>query len=182
MDTPQTAQQKNIYTTETVVSTPPKQSPFMYLIIACVVLGVVTGVGLAVFSGGKQMSGKSAQTTASDQKAQTGAQKIAVGQVFGTKNTSALKDTVEGILVVGGVGSEGSHHLVRPGGESQNVYLSSSVMDLKLFEGARVKVSGETFKGQKAGWLMDAVRLEVLELNAALPESAPAKKTTGQDF
>ena len=63
----------------------------------------------------------------------------------------------------GGVDGEGSHHLVRPGGESQNVYLTSSIIDLDQFVGRSVKIWGATFEAQQAGWLMDVGRLQVLE-------------------
>jgi hypothetical protein len=95
---------------------------------------------------------------------------IKVGQVFGSKDAAAFKDSAEGVILPGGIDNEGSHHLVRAGGPSQNVYLTSSVVDLKLFENAKVKIYGETFKGRKAGWLMDVGRVEVQELNATLPD------------
>jgi hypothetical protein len=51
--------------------------------------------------------------------------------------------------------TEGSHQLVRPGGESQTAYLTSSVVDLDEFLDECVEVWGQTFAAQKAGWLMD---------------------------
>ncbi len=156
------------------------QKNFGLLVGVLVVLGILTGLGAAALTT-QQKAEPMAQQTATNTKTAAG-KTVSVGQVYGAKDATAFKDTVQGVLVSGGIGSEGSHHIVRPGGESQNVYLTSSLMDLSQFEGAKVKVSGETFKGQKAGWLMDVGRVEVLELNAALPESAPAKKTTGGDF
>ena len=58
---------------------------------------------------------------------------------------------------------EGSFHLERPGGTSQNVYLTSSTVDLSEYVGKKVKVYGETFQGEKAGWLMDVGLVEVLQ-------------------
>lgn len=95
---------------------------------------------------------------------------VKVGATFGVPDTETFADTTEGVLISGGLDGEGSHTLLRPGGVSQNVYLTSSVVDLGQFQNMRVKIAGETFKGQKAGWLMDVGRLEVLELNADLPE------------
>ena len=92
-----------------------------------------------------------------------------MGDTFGSKDDSTFKDSAEGVLLVGGVNGEGSYHVVREGGESQNVYLTSSVVDLGLFVNHKVVVRGETFKAQKAGWLMDVGQVKVLELNAQLP-------------
>ncbi len=52
--------------------------------------------------------------------------------------------------------------MVRPGGDSQNVYLTSSIIDLSRFVKKKVKVWGETHAAQHVGWLMDVGRLEVL--------------------
>ena len=48
------------------------------------------------------------------------------------------------------------------GDASQNVYLTSSVIDLSKYTGKKVQVWGETFQGQKAGWLMDVGRIKLL--------------------
>ncbi|HZE87545.1 MAG TPA: hypothetical protein VE090_05075 [Methylomirabilota bacterium] len=85
------------------------------------------------------------------------------GKTFGTNDTQTFKDTAEGKLASGGVNGEGQYHLVRPGGDSQNVYLTSSFVDLSQFVGKKIKVWGETQKAQTAGWLMDVGRVEVLE-------------------
>ncbi|MDO8269715.1 MAG: hypothetical protein Q7T54_03530, partial [Candidatus Levybacteria bacterium] len=62
----------------------------------------------------------------------------------------------------GGIDGEGEYHLERPGGDSQNVYMSSSTVDLAQFTGRKVKVWGQTNSAQKAGWLMDVGKVEVL--------------------
>lgn len=87
----------------------------------------------------------------------------AVGETYGVEDTKAFTDSAEGELAKGGIDGEGSHHLVRPGGDSQNVYLTSSIIDLDQFVGRKVKVWGQTFQAQKAGWLMDVGRLEVTQ-------------------
>lgn len=84
------------------------------------------------------------------------------GDTFGVMDEDAFRDTAEGEMTSGGIDGEGSHHLVREGGESKYVYLTSSVIDLDQFIGKSVKVWGETFEAQKAGWLMDVGRLEIL--------------------
>ncbi len=68
-----------------------------------------------------------------------------------------------GTLEKGGIDGEGTHKLIREGGESQTAYLTSSIIDLDPLVGKKVQVWGETFKGQKAGWLMDVGRVKVLE-------------------
>lgn len=85
------------------------------------------------------------------------------GTVVGSDDTKTFKDQTEGIMKKGGTDGEGAYHLVRPGGDSQNVYLTSSIVDLSKFIDKKVKVWGQTQKAQVAGWLMDVGRVEVLE-------------------
>lgn len=124
----------------------------LFLILA--VLGVATGYIVAATTGSSSIPlgpagiEKSVSTTKD--------------QIFGSKDEKTFKDNAEGTLRVGGIDGEGAYHLERPGGESQNVYLTSSVIDLSLFIGKKVKVWGETFAAEKAGWLMDVGRLQVL--------------------
>lgn len=92
------------------------------------------------------------------------------GDIIGVQDDKQFKDSTTGVLQKGGLDGEGSHKLLRPGGASQTVYLTSSVIDLDAFEGDQVTVWGETFKGQKVGWLMDVGRVRVEKLNAPNPE------------
>lgn len=123
-------------------------------IILIVVLGIGSGYGLhkAV---GKSDAGTSTEGIPSSQSSG----KVVVG----SKDASALKDSAEGTLQEGGIDGEGTHKLIRPGGDSQTVYLNSSSLDLSPFVGKKVKVYGETFAGKKAGWLMDVGKVEVLQ-------------------
>lgn len=82
--------------------------------------------------------------------------------VVGIKDKKTFKDHAEGILREGGIDGEGQFHLERPGGPSQNVYLTSTTVDLSQYLGKRVRVWGQTFAAQKAGWLMDVGLVEVL--------------------
>lgn len=93
------------------------------------------------------------------------------GSVFGSNDTETFPDIAEGFLESGGINGEGSHKLLREGGPSQTVYLTSSVTDLEKLVGMQVKVWGETFKGQKAGWLMDVGRVEILDVEGVSPET-----------
>lgn len=81
----------------------------------------------------------------------------------GVVDKKTFKDSVTGILREGGIDGEGNYHIERPGGESQNAYLTSSAVDLSEFVGKKVTVWGQTFSGQKAGWLMDVGLVEILK-------------------
>lgn len=87
----------------------------------------------------------------------------AVVKIAGIADKSTFKDQAEGILRNGGIDGEGNFHLERPGGASQNVYLTSTTVDLTKFIGKKVRVWGQTFEAQKAGWLMDVGLVEVLQ-------------------
>ena len=69
-------------------------------------------------------------------------------------------DTTQGDLKSGGVDGEGTHRLEKEGGPSQNVYLTSTVLDLESFVGKKVEVCGETIAGKRAGWLMDVITIK----------------------
>lgn len=92
-----------------------------------------------------------------------GSSKVSKGTVVGSDDTKIFKDVAEGILKKGGIEGEGAYHLVRPGGDSQNVYLTSSLVDLSQFMERKIKVWGETQQAKHAGWLMDAGKVEVLQ-------------------
>lgn len=84
------------------------------------------------------------------------------GNIEGTDDLKTFKDTAEGVLQEGGIEGEGQFHLERPGGESQYVYMTSSIVDLSKYKGRKIKVWGQTQKAQRAGWLMDVGRVQVL--------------------
>ena len=84
-------------------------------------------------------------------------------KVVGSNDLKTFKDSAEGVLEDGGKEGEGQFHLVRPGGESQYVYMTSSLVDLSQFMKKKIKVWGQTQKAQKVGWLMDVGRVEVLQ-------------------
>lgn len=127
---------------------------FIMLFIA-VILGIGTGYLLAGKSGAVNSPGitKTGDITASVKK----------GDVFGSDDTKTFKDIADGVLKPGGIEGEGQFHLVRPGGDSQNVYLVSSIVDLSKLENKKIKVWGSTQTAQHAGWLMDVGKVEVLQ-------------------
>jgi len=137
-----------------------RKKKLTFKIAAIVFLTVLLGVGSGWFLSSTQLlSGGSKLKTAEEVKKG----KIVKGMVVGSKDETTFKDIAEGELKKGGIDGEGSHHLERPGGPSQNVYLTSSIVDLDRFTDRKVKVWGETFASQKAGWLMDVGKLEVLD-------------------
>lgn len=125
----------------------------VYIIVAvALLLGLVLGFVISQNKGGISSKALTQKDGA-----------VAKGAVFGSDDTKTFKDQAEGIMKAGGTDGEGAYHLVRPGGESQNVYLTSSLVDLSKFIDRKVKVWGQTQKAQVAGWLMDVGRVEVLE-------------------
>lgn len=84
-------------------------------------------------------------------------------KIVGSSDTKTFRDSAEGKLEAGGIKGEGTHKLIRPGGESQTVALTSSVLDMTQFVGKNVRIWGETFAGQSAGWFMDVGKIEVIE-------------------
>jgi len=132
------------------------------------IFGSLTGFGAHQLLARGQNNNGSSKQAAIQQVAETG--KIKAGDTFGSED-AAFKDSAEGYLEAGGIDGEGSHKLLRPGGVSQTVYLTSSITDLDKFIGMNVKVYGETYQGQKAGWLMDVGKVEVINPQGKKPTS-----------
>ena len=120
----------------------------LFLLVA-IVLGGLIGFGIS-----KLKKANSVTSTSPAATSEKGA---------GIVDKKTFPDSVEGKLLEGGLEGEGNFHLVRPGGESQNVYLTSSTVDLSTYIGKKVKVWGKTFTGEKAGWLMDVGFVEALQ-------------------
>lgn len=125
------------------------------VLVAVVVLGGITGYVLNIKKSG---SGGNTLTSGS-----VDSSSISKGTVVGSSDTKTFKDIANGTLKNGGINGEGQYHLVRIGGDSQNVYLTSSSVDLSKFVGKKIKVWGQTQTAQYAGWLMDVGRVEVSE-------------------
>lgn len=122
-------------------------------LIIAVILGLGSGYALS----------KRAAVGVDTAEGPASSSKIGKGTTVGSGDTKIFKDVAEGILKSGGIDGEGAFHLVRPGGDSQNVYLTSSLVDLSIFLDRKVKVWGETQQAKVAGWLMDVGRVEVLQ-------------------
>ncbi len=124
-----------------------------------VILGVLSGWGLTQLRSQKTTSSKSKGAIV----AQPSGGEVKIGQTYGQKD-GAFKDTAVGVLAKNDEkNSEGTHKLLRDGGPSQTVYLTSSVLDLDQFLGHKIQVWGETFSSRKVAWLMDVGRIKVLQ-------------------
>lgn len=131
----------------------PKAAPTKTIIVALLIIvaGIISGYGLTRVVPGK--SGAVTTTLRGEAKE---------GVIVGSSDDKTFRDSAEGQLEEGGINGEGTHKLIRPGGDSQTVYLTSSVLDLNQFVGKKVRVWGETFSAKKAAWLMDVGKIEVL--------------------
>ncbi len=127
-------------------------SPVVVLALGVIIilLGTVSGYVLSQ-SSKSTMAGGMVTTTADGKKA------------VGSSDNKVFRDQAEGTIEAGGMSGEGTHKLIRPGGDSQTVYLTSSVVNLDEFVGKKVRVWGETFSAKKAAWFMDVGRVEFLE-------------------
>jgi hypothetical protein len=135
----------------------PRQTKSSNLLIAVISFVVVAaGIGTGWLISGKKISETSNTPVA---------QGIKVSQ-----NEAGLADESQfsgespvGMLEEGGIDGEGTHRLIRDGGPSKSVYLTSSVVDLQSFVGKKVQVWGETIAPKKAGWLMDVAKIKVVD-------------------
>ncbi|MGB9883047.1 MAG: hypothetical protein ACPLRN_00835 [Microgenomates group bacterium] len=121
---------------------------FFLMVAFAVIAGVL--VGFLV----KKLTTKSVSQTISKTNSKT---------TVGVVDKKTFKDQAEGVLKEGGIDGEGNFHLERPGGESQNVYLTSTTIDLSQYLNKKVRVWGQTFSSEKAGWLMDVGLVEILK-------------------
>lgn len=118
------------------------------VVVAALVLGTLTGYILSTKNSGSQQI-----SSILPGKAKTAQQ-----------DTRTFKDFAEGVIKARPVAKdptayvEGTHYLQREG--AVPVALTSSVVDLSLYEGKKVKVYGETQKALKEGWLMDVGKVE----------------------
>lgn len=137
----------------------PKTSSNTSSIVIVAVVAALLGIGTGYFVFAQNLFGTTAKVTTSTTKGSA----VTKGTIVGSNDATTFKDQAEGTLQKGGIDGEGSHKLIRPGGDSQTVYLSSATIDLDQYIGKKVRVWGQTNSAQKAGWLMDVGRLEVLE-------------------
>lgn len=133
-----------------------KLAKFLPIILILAIVGLGIGSGLVLAS--KKKAGQIETSASIDEEALSGEQKESFAQTF--------RDESEGVIEKNDAldkYAQGTHKLIRPGGESQTAYLTSSVLDLDQYIGKKVKVFGETFGSSQVGWLMDVGKVEVVE-------------------
>lgn len=129
--------------------------PFIGIVIGvALLLGVGTGYAANMFMPG---TGTTSEASKDGTKTDESGSKTSAGIL----DKETFSDTANGVLKEGGFEGEGSFHLDREGGADQNVYLTSSTVDLSEFLEKEVTVWGKTFNAEKAGWLMDVGYIEL---------------------
>ncbi len=126
----------------------------IFIIFVVIAAGIFSGL---VLSSRKKIAAET-QKAALSEETLTGEQKQSFNQTF--------RDETEGVVEKNDKldkYAQGTHRLIRPGGESQTAYLTSSVLDLDEYMGKKVKVFGETFGSSQVGWLMDVGKVEVVD-------------------
>ena len=137
--------------------------PKILLVTAVIAAGIGTGYGVHSLTSSGSSKTNTIKTASPDGK-------ISQGDTFGVEDPGeTFPDEATGVLVKGGVDGEGSHHIMRAPDASQNVYLTSTVVDLDQFIGHKVKIWGQTNDARKAGWLMDVGKIKIVELDADKP-------------
>lgn len=132
----------------------PKTSSKLPVFVGIGILIVLVGLGMGWYISSKRVSANRMQVKSSAV--------VVTQSEAGLTDTTGFKDTAIGTLQVGGIRGEGTYHLVRPGGDSQNVYLTSTVADMSPFVGKKVQVWGQTQASQNAGWFMDVGKIKVV--------------------
>lgn len=138
-------------------SVPKRNILSKFLPVLIVVIVVAAGIlsGLVFSSRAKSAKQIASSTLQNDQNLTPEVQK-SFNQTF--------KDQAEGIIQKNDQFdkyAQGTHKLIRPGGESQTAFLTSSVLDLDQYDGKKVKVFGETFGSSQVGWLMDVGKVDI---------------------
>lgn len=126
----------------------------LFIIFVVVAAGIFSGL---VLSSRSKSTKENLQKAALSEENLTGEQKQSFNQTF--------RDQAEGVIEKNDdfdTYAQGPWKLIRPGGESQTAYLTSSVMDLDEYIGKKVKVYGETFGSGQVAWLMDVGKVEVV--------------------
>ncbi|KKQ43261.1 MAG: hypothetical protein US60_C0005G0021 [Microgenomates group bacterium GW2011_GWC1_37_8] len=150
-------QSQNIPAQQSVMKEFPKKEGKKQTIVILLasILVVMAGIASGWLLSSSKAKGNSVTQTSDKQESQI-EQEIQEGDIEGL-------DEAEGTLIEGGIEGEGTHHLEKEGGPSQNVYLTSTIIDLQPLVGKKVHIWGETISGIKASWLMDVIKVKELE-------------------
>jgi hypothetical protein len=142
----------------------PKKAPLLsiYMILIVVALATALGFWLSRFQATEENNLFSSNKDIISIEEIDDADQIEVGKVYGNSG-KIYKDTTTGIVQKGSINGVGTHILKREGGDSQNVSLTSSSVDLDLFIDRKVEIQGETNASDKTSWLLDVGMVTVLE-------------------
>ncbi|CAN5317393.1 hypothetical protein BH10PAT1_BH10PAT1_3920 [soil metagenome] len=125
------------------------------MMIGAAIIIIVVGIGVGYMVSNK----KSVSTTST---ASTSVVKVNKDEA-GVTDLTNYKDTATGTLQVGGIKGEGTYHLDRPGGATQTVYLNSAILNMGPFVGKKVQVWGQSQASDRAPWLMDVGKIQVVQ-------------------
>lgn len=150
---------RDINSIELQTSSVQPQNQLIKTVVPVVLIVLVMGAG--IFTGYKTSKVKGA-TSSKLLTGEIAKEDIVKGREYGMKDPGKTDSTI-GVVEKGGINGEGTHKLLREGGPSQTVYITSSVLDLDQFVGEKIQIWGETNKGQKVGWLMDVIKVKVLD-------------------
>lgn len=159
MNEPQTAENTNQPRQTIPLRQAPKEGSIKKIIPVLLILIVVAA---GIFSGLVLSSRSKSTKTSSAIQSDTEDVSKEVKQSF----SQTFKDESEGTIEKNDdldKYSQGTHKLIRPGGESQTAYLTSTVLALDDYVGKKVKVFGETFGSSQVGWLMDVGKIEEIK-------------------
>lgn len=137
-------------------SGPQKKNTFIPILF--IVFVVLAGVGTGWYLSGGALTRK----TGIPQGGSAPGAEEGVNEA-GITNEDVFSDTAEGMLEKGGIEGDGTHTLIREGGPSKYVALTSTVIDLDSFVGKKVQVWGQTLTAQKAPWLMDVGKIKIVK-------------------
>ena len=155
MDIPNLAPTENLV----IKKNPKKNNKILILII--VIFGITAGFWVSRFWPTKTAVSLSDLET-KNASTPVNSSSLEIGVVYGDIDQT-FKDSATGTLEQGNVKGEGTHILKRDGGDSQTVALTSSTVDLDLFIGKKVEVTGQTNTSNKAAWLLDVGNIQIIE-------------------
>jgi hypothetical protein len=127
---------------------------FLIPVIAVLIAGVGSGYVLA------------SQSPSSGTSTQNAPNVTTTSREVGIQDSKTFRDCAQGDLdVVDPTDKklEGSHKLIREGGPSQTLYLTSSVIALDQYVGKKVEICGETITSKKVAWFMEVGKLKLLD-------------------
>lgn len=151
----------NLSSQDTFVSKTNNNKNVKIIIAIIVIFGITSGFWISRFWPTKTAVSLSDLET-NGTTAVTDSTSLKVGVLYGETDKS-FTDSATGTIVEGGLNGVGTHVLKRDGGDSQTVALTSSTVDLSLFVGKKVTVTGQTNSSNKVAWLLDVGNIKILE-------------------